>query len=87
MLRTAPNTNRIPVTAPNPDCFPARGVYRADYVAVGGHPVLVAITSRGERSGEIVVRGTITEGRAYRILERHLDHVDPLPRRRLRILK
>lgn len=74
------------MTAPNPDRFPARGVYRADYVAVGGHPVLVAITSRGERSAELVIKGDMTIAKARRVLWRHLDNIDPLPRDRLRVV-
>lgn len=63
-----------------------RGVYIAPHT-VGGKVVLMAITSWGERSAELAITTAMPEPKARRILARHLDHIDPLPRAKLRLVR
>ena len=62
-----------------------RGIYRAPYL-IDGCPVLLAVTSRGERLKRVVVlRAGVSESRATEWLETVLDRLDP-PRPALRLV-
>lgn len=63
-----------------------RGVYIAPYT-VRGAAAVIAVTSQGERSAVLRIGPDMPEAKARRILARHLDNVDPLPGRRLRIVR
>lgn len=63
-----------------------RGVYIAPYT-VRGAAAVIAVTSWGDRSAVLRIGPNMPEPKARRILTKHLDNVDPLPRRRLRIVR
>ena len=56
-----------------------RGVYRARYT-VGGRPVFFAVTSRGERYRQVVMRRGASEDDVVAWLWGELDKADPVPR-------
>jgi hypothetical protein len=60
-----------------------RGVYLSWVLSSDGMPVMFCVDSEGRSRGKLVLRGTVTQSVAERLLWAKLDAVDPVPVLRL----
>lgn len=56
----------------------ARGIYRTRYLSEDGHPMLVAVDSRGRRFYTVELQAVTDEDEAADMLEAILDALDPV---------